>query len=196
MSVSRVGQMQQGKATPWKGQGNTQGCLGGSTGLTGGIYHSLKMLAPYQTHTYMHTHSGNIYIHTRWYSEDPWEEARPLSLLPLTQGHRRAPRGPCTSAFCKITRFKKPAPDKCAPVKDWGTFFCLCVSDWGSHGRSTLKECLFTAIAVTSAVRGPFKLTILTLSLSLSVSTDVHQPLHLDIQHTLSACYGPTGASV
>lgn len=51
LSVSRVGQMHQGKATSWKGQGKTHRDAGGAwVDLTGGIHHSLKMLTPYQTH--------------------------------------------------------------------------------------------------------------------------------------------------
>lgn len=100
-----------------------------------------------------------------WHSEDPWEEARPLSLLPLTlQGRERGPRA---SAFHKITQIEKPSPDKCALSRAEGRFYVsLSLSD-RRRGRSALKECLFMAITVAGTVMGPFDSTIPTLSVPL-----------------------------
>lgn len=169
--------MQQGRATSRKGQGKTQGRLWGVgvVDLTGGIYHSLKMLALYQTHKCicLNMHEEIIHMHTC-----PLHDRRSLmnvalrrplrgskaTLTPTSDraGHREAlarlhfPRLPDWQAV----------PRQVCSVKGWGPFLCLPVAVWQRHGRSALKECLFAAITVAGTVMGPFSSTIPTLSFS------------------------------
>lgn len=99
-----------------------------------------------------------------WHSEDPWEEARPLSLLPLTLQGRERPSRVCISQ--DNPDWKAVRRQACS-VKGGRPFLCLPVAVWQRRGRSALKECLFTAITVAGTVMGPFDSTIPTLSIPL-----------------------------
>ena len=125
-------------------------------------------------------------------SEDSWEGARPLSPLPLTLQGTERPLHVCISLHNQI---EKPSPDKWALWRAEGRFnVSLSLSDGDVEGRLWRSACSPPLQSLVQC-RGPSTWQYPHYP-SFSASTDVHQALCLDIQHTLSVCYGPTQVTV
>lgn len=150
---------------------------GGSVDLTGSIYHSVKMLAPRQTHTHIHPNMHKEITHTLLSILLSWQEVSnecatlktlerkqgQLSLLPPTLRGTQRPSHFCVSWDNWV---EKLSPDKRALSRAEGRFYVsLSLSDGDVEGR-LWGERLFMAITAAGTVTGPFDFTIPTLSAS------------------------------
>lgn len=102
-----------------------------------------------------------------WHSEDPWEEARPLSLLLLTLEGTERPSHVCISQDNQI---EKPSSDKCALSRAEGHFYVsLSLSDEDVEGRLWRRACsrLLQSLVQWWAPSQLHNTRIIRLSLSL-----------------------------
>lgn len=156
--------MQHGKRTPLRGQGKTRGRSedggGVSVDLTGGIYHSLKMMAP--QHLSINTQANTLVYLFMMSSECGTAKTleRKQALLTLFCS---AQRGPRMSAFHKISGLKSRCQTSVLCQGAEGVFLV-----WQRRGRSALRVCLFAAITVAGTETEPDS-TIAALSLALSL---------------------------
>lgn len=168
MSVSRVGQMQQGKATSWRGQGKNTGTLVG--GECWPYWRYLSFTEDVGTSADIHTHictgpnmHGEINPYTHLSILFSWQEVSnecgTQKTLERKQGRShsyhwlcRARRGPPMSAFRKITRLKSRLQTSalCQGLRVVFMSPCRCLTETRKVGSEGVL------VTVAGTVMGPF----------------------------------------